>query len=161
MNTSEFLSIACAIVPDRTALVFNDARFTFDQLQIRVNQLADSLASIGIGQGDRIAVMQVNSHRIIEIYFAAAQLDAIFVPINFRARSEELEQMLRIAEPEILFLGDRYVSLITNADENIMSFAFCRALFFVLLLMLANFVEAILDFIPNCLIKLFLFIIIF
>ena len=92
MNTSEFLSIACAIVPDRTALVFNDSRFTFDQFQTRVNQLADSLASMGIGQGDRIAVMQVNSHRIIEIYFAAAQLDAIFVPINFRARSEELER---------------------------------------------------------------------
>ena len=51
MNTSEFLSIACAIVPDRTALVFNDIRFTFDQFQTRVNQLADSLASMGIGQG--------------------------------------------------------------------------------------------------------------
>jgi len=118
MNTSEFLSIACAIVPDRTALVFNDIRFTFDQFQTRVNQLADSLASMGIGQGDRIAVMQVNSHMIIEIYFAAAQLDAIFVPINFRARSEELEQMLRIAEPKILFLGDRYVSLIIDSEGN-------------------------------------------
>ena len=89
MNTSEFLSIACAIVPDRTALVFNDIRFTFDQFQTRVNQLADSLASMGIGQGDRIAVMQVNSHMIIEIYFAAAQLDAILAVSYTHLRAHE------------------------------------------------------------------------
>lgn len=119
MNTSEFLSIACAIVPDRTALVFDQIRFTFDQLQIRVNRLADSLANMGIGSGDRIAIMQVNCHQIIEIYFAAAQLDAIFVPLNFRARSEELAQMLSIAQPSILFIGERYLPLITNSTGEI------------------------------------------
>ncbi|MEC9237856.1 MAG: AMP-binding protein, partial [Chloroflexota bacterium] len=44
--------------------------------------------------------------------FAAAQLDAIYVPINFRAKTEELAQMLEIAGPTVLLLGKRYLSLV-------------------------------------------------
>ena len=105
MNTTEFLSIACAIVPDRRALVFEGLEFTFEELQQRVNRLASSMSALGVGAGDRVANMQVNCNQSIEIYFAAAQLDALYVPLNFRARTEELEQMLAIAQPSILLLG--------------------------------------------------------
>ena len=112
MNTTEFLSIACAIVPDRRALVFEGLEFTFEELQQRVNRLASSMSALGVGAGDRVANMQVNCNQSIEIYFAAAQLDALYVPLNFRARTEELEQMLAIAQPSILFIGERYLPLL-------------------------------------------------
>ena len=38
-------------------------------------------------------------------------MDAIYVPINFRAKTEELEQILTIAQPSMLFLGERYLPL--------------------------------------------------
>jgi acyl-CoA synthetase (AMP-forming)/AMP-acid ligase II len=119
MNTTEFLTIASAIVPERRALIFDGQESTFVQLQARVNQLANSLAGLGIGPGDRVATMQVNCHQSIEIYFAAAQLDAIYVPLNFRAKAEELEQMLAIAEPSFLFIGERYLPLIQACDQNV------------------------------------------
>ena len=118
MNTTEFLSIACAIVPDRRALIFEGLELTFEELQQRVNRLASSMAALGVGAGDRVATMQVNCNQSIEIYFAAAQLDALYVPLNFRARAEELEQMLAIAQPSILFIGERYLPLLqTGAGE--------------------------------------------
>ena len=95
MRTSEFLTIAGAIVPDRPAVIFDDAAVTFEEVQVRVNRLANAMAGRGVKAGDRVAIMQVNSLQGIELYFAAAQLDAIYVPINFRAKTEELEQMLR------------------------------------------------------------------
>ena len=116
MNTTEFLSIACAIVPDRRALVFEGLELTFDELQQRVNRLASSLAKLGVGTGDRVATMQVNCNQSIEIYFAAAQLDALYVPLNFRARAEELEQMLAIAQPSTLFIGERYLPLMQTGS---------------------------------------------
>ena len=88
MNTSEFLMIAGAIVPDRVAIQFDESAITYAELQERVNTLANAMASRGIGSGDRVAVMQVNTPQNIELYFAAAQLDAIYVPINFRAKSD-------------------------------------------------------------------------
>ena len=119
MNTSEFLMIAGAIVPDRAAMLFDNEQVTFVEFQERVNALANALADRGVGAGDRVALMQVNTPQCIEVYFAAAQLDAIYVPINFRAKSEELEQMLAIAQPKALFVGERYLPLVPTGGDAI------------------------------------------
>ena len=84
MNTTEFLNIASLIVPDRPAIVFEGARYTYAELKSRVNRLANALADLGVGEGDRVAVLQVNSNEHVEICFAAAQLDAVYAPLNFR-----------------------------------------------------------------------------
>ncbi|HAA94096.1 MAG TPA: hypothetical protein DHW65_01335 [Dehalococcoidia bacterium] len=118
MNTSEFLTIAGAIVPDRPAIVFDDQTITFEGLAERVNRLANGLSEIGVGPGDRVATMQVNTNQCIEIYFAAAQLDAIYVPINFRAKTEELAQMLEIAQPTVLLIGERYLPLVPEGSRS-------------------------------------------
>ena len=76
------------------------------------------MADLGVGAGDRLAIMQVNCTQGIETYFAAAQLDAIYVPINFRAKTEELGQMLRLAAPSYLFIGERYLSMVPTSGEG-------------------------------------------
>ena len=117
MRTTEFLAIAGAIVPERTAVYFDDEAVSFEGLQQRSNRLANAMAQRGVGRGDRVAMMQVNCIQAIEAYFATAQLDAIYVPINFRAKTEELQQMLAIAQPSILFIGERYLPLIHSAGK--------------------------------------------
>ncbi|MEE9534037.1 MAG: AMP-binding protein, partial [Acidimicrobiia bacterium] len=119
MNTAEFLSIANAIVPERTAIIFDDRVFSFADLEQRVNRLANALAGLGVGPEDRLATMQVNCNQSIEIYFAAAQLDAISVPLNFRAREEELAQTLTIAQPSLLFIGQRYLPLVALGEGSL------------------------------------------
>ncbi len=114
MNTTEILMIAAAIVPDRTAIVFDGQHFSFETLQERVNRLANAMADLGVGKGDRVAAMQTNCNHLVEIYFAAAQLDAVYVPINFRAKEEELAIMLSIVDPTFLFLGERYLPLVSG-----------------------------------------------
>ena len=116
MNTTEFLTIAGAIVPDRPAVIFEGRQLTFAEMQERVNRLANALSDLGVGAGDRVATMQVNCPQCLELYFAAALLDAIYVPLNFRAKSEELAQMLEIAQPRLLFIGERYLPLIDGVD---------------------------------------------
>ena len=111
MNTTEILTLAAAIVPDRTAVIYGGQRISFERLQERVNRLANGMAALGIGRGDRVAAMQTNCNQLLEIYFAAAQRDAIYVPVNFRAKADELATMLSIVEPRLLFLGERYRGL--------------------------------------------------
>ena len=119
MNTTEFLMIASAIVPDRVAMHFDGQEITFADVQERVNRLANGMADRGVGAGDRVAVMQVNCPEVIEAYFAIAQLDAIYVPINFRAKSEELDQMLNVAQPSLLLIGERYLPLLDTGGSGI------------------------------------------
>ena len=116
MNTSEILMLAAAIVPERAAIVFDGEQYSFEALQDRVNRLANAMSELGIGSGDRVAAMQTNCNHLIETYFAAAQLDAIYVPINFRAKEDELETMLNIVDPSFLFLGERYLPLASGGS---------------------------------------------
>jgi acyl-CoA synthetase (AMP-forming)/AMP-acid ligase II len=60
MNTSEFLSISSAICPDRLAVIFEGKRYTFSQINERVNRLANALRKMGVKKGDRVALLQVN-----------------------------------------------------------------------------------------------------
>ena len=119
MNTTELLNITSLIVPDRHAIVFDDMRLTFGEIAGRVNRLANGLAELGVGAGDRVAVMQVNCNEHVESYFATAKLDAILVPINFRARSEELTFMLNDSGVKAIILGQRYQDMLRSIKPEL------------------------------------------
>ncbi len=108
MNTAEFLTISAAIVPDRAAVVGPDERVTYQELQTRVNQLAQALQALGVQKGENVGVMAVNCPEYVEIYYAAAALGATLVPLNFRAKSEELTYMVESTDVTTLFISERY-----------------------------------------------------
>ena len=114
MNTTEFLMIASSICPDRDLIVFEGQRFTFERTYERVNRLANALAGLGVIKGDRVGMLQVNCNQYIEAYFAAATLGAIFVPMNFRAKADELEYLISNSEAKVLFAGQRYMDMVKN-----------------------------------------------
>lgn len=119
MHVTEFLTITAAIVPDREAIVFEGKRFTFADLQERANRLASALASLGVGKGDRIATIQVNCNALIEALFATAKLDAVFVPLNFRAKADEITYMVNQSEPKVLLVGRRYYDLVNSLRPHL------------------------------------------
>ena len=119
MNTPEFLLISSSICPDRESIIFEGNRWSFSDLADRSNRLANALAGMGVGQGDKVGMLQVNCNECIEVYFATAKLGATYVPLNFRARAEELEFMINFSEASALFLGQRYVKMINSMREQI------------------------------------------
>ncbi len=114
MNTTDFLSIANAICPERDCIVFEGKRWTYAQINDRTNRLANALAKKGVTKEDRIGLLHVNCNQYIETYFAAAKLGAIFVPLNFRAKADELAYMIGHAEVKVLFVGQRYQDLVNS-----------------------------------------------
>ena len=111
MNTAEFLMIASSVLPDRTAMVCGQRSRTYAQMQDRVNRLANALQAMGVGKGDKISVMALNSMEYVEIYYSGARLGAVFVPLNYRAKREELAYMCNNSETKVLFVGERYLEL--------------------------------------------------
>ena len=114
MNTAEFLTISSAVVPDREALVSGDTRVTYAEMASRVNRLANAMQSLGVQPGTAVAVMAVNSPQYVETYYACAKLGAIFVPLNYRAKSEELDHMVNSSETQLFFADERYLDLIAE-----------------------------------------------
>ncbi|MBW2370741.1 MAG: long-chain-fatty-acid--CoA ligase [Deltaproteobacteria bacterium] len=128
MNTTDFLSIATAICPDREFIVFENGRWTFSQVNERVNRLANALISLGIEKGDRIGMLAVNCRQYVEAYFAAAKIGAVFVPLNFRAKSEELKHMISHAGIRLLFSGSRYLEMVRDMRPKLPSVEHCVSL---------------------------------
>jgi len=114
MNPAEFLTISSAVVPDREALVAGDGskRILYAEMASRVNRLANALQAMGVTAGDKVALMAVNSPEAVETYYACAKIGACYVPLNPRAKQEEIEYMINTSEAEVLFIGDRYLPLI-------------------------------------------------
>lgn len=79
---------------NKTAIVFEGKRITYDELNRRVNRLANAFLKLGIKKGDKIASMMFNSSDLIEVYFAAAKIGAINVPINYRLVGEEVNYII-------------------------------------------------------------------
>ena len=119
MNTTDFINIASAICPDRTAIIFEDKRYTFGQLNERINRLANGLIKLGIQKGDRVSFLQVNCNQCVETYFAVAKTGAIYLPLNFRAKEKELTYMLNTAEAATLIAGERYIPMIQSIQPEL------------------------------------------
>ena len=119
MNTADFLMLSSAIVPDRTALVDADESVTYAEMQSRVNRLAQAMQASGVGKGQNVGVMAVNSAAFVEIYYATAAVGATFVPLNFRAKPEELTYMANAAEVSTLFIAERYYPLLQGVRDEI------------------------------------------
>jgi len=119
MNTAEILMISGASVPDRTALVDPDERVSYADLQTRANKMANALQSIGVGKGQNVGIMAVNSAKFVELYYATAAVGATFVPLNFRAKPEELQYMCDASDVNVLFVSERYFPLFNEIKANL------------------------------------------
>jgi len=119
LNTTEFLSIASAICPDKCAIIFESGRYTFGRLNERVNRLGNALMNLGVKKGDRVAMLQVNTNQCVEVYFAVAKIGAIYVPLNFRAKGNELTYMLNSSESGTILIGGRYTDLVTSIKPEL------------------------------------------
>lgn len=119
MNTVEFLTISSAVVPDRIALAQGKHKVTYAQMAGRVTRLANALSGLGVTHGDSIAVMAMNSPDYVTAYYAAAKLGATFVPLNYRAKQEELVYMINTSESKVLLVGERYLDLVASIRDQI------------------------------------------
>lgn len=98
--------------PGRAALVGPDRRWTYRELDERVNRLAHGLANrMGVGRGDRLAILSLNCPEYVEVLLATARLGAVLVPLNFRLTIPELSYQLDDSGARWLVVGPEQQAL--------------------------------------------------
>lgn len=93
-NVDAMLRAATDRRPDAAAFKAADASLSYREVDERVEALARGLAELGLGQGDRIALLLGNRTEFLIALLAAARLGAIVVPLNVRQRRREILFML-------------------------------------------------------------------
>ncbi|NKC30604.1 acyl-CoA synthetase [Falsiroseomonas selenitidurans] len=90
MNLGRLLTQAARRVPGRPALVWRERRWTYAELDARVDLLAQALRGLGVGKGDRVLVHARNGNPMFESLFASFKIGAVWVPTNFRLTPAEV-----------------------------------------------------------------------
>ena len=100
--------------PDREAVVYprRDQRWTYAEFDERVNRLADGLAALGVGKGDRVSTVLQNGSEIVLTVYACAKLGAVFNPLNYRLPAGEVEFIVDDA-------GSRVVVFESSTRESV------------------------------------------
>ncbi|MCA6106745.1 acyl-CoA synthetase [Bradyrhizobium cenepequi] len=108
MNITHGLRRALQISPNGLATVCGERRRTWRDVGERVARLAGGLRARGVADGDRVAVLSLNSDRYLELYLAVGWAGAVIVPLNIRWSVLENEDALRDCRAGVLFVDKAF-----------------------------------------------------
>lgn len=94
MQVEEFLELSARRSPDKTALVCQDGRLSYQEVEDKSNQLAHALAEQGVRRGDRVAIYLENSVEAVLSVFAVLKAGAVFLVINPTTKPDKLAYIL-------------------------------------------------------------------
>ncbi|MEU8887702.1 AMP-binding protein [Streptomyces sp. NPDC048442] len=77
---------------------------TYGQLGVRVRAWQAGFDALGVGEGERVAVVSHNSARLLELLFAVTMSGRICVPVNFRLKPDEIDYMVRQSGATVLLV---------------------------------------------------------
>jgi crotonobetaine/carnitine-CoA ligase len=91
---------------------------TYAEMLTRSHAAADALAALGLGRGDRLALMLPNCLEFLELWFASALLGAVLVPINTALQGEGLRYLLEHSGAEVLVYDAPLAAAVQEAIEG-------------------------------------------
>lgn len=118
MDIGSYLAQNARKTPGKLAIECEGRTYTYQQFNKEVNQLAHGLLGLGIGKGDKIALMMKNSDKFVFSFFAAAKIGAVVVPVNFRLTASEVHYILDQSEAVLVICDDELEDTVTLALEK-------------------------------------------
>ena len=119
MDVGQILTLTTNKFPERTAILFQNKRFTYQEFNGRVNQFAHVLLQLGLRKGEKVAVLLFNSNQFVEIYFATAKVGGVFTPINFRFAPEEVRYIVDHSDARFFVFGEEFSDLVHAIRSNL------------------------------------------
>ncbi|HEU4441747.1 MAG TPA: AMP-binding protein, partial [Burkholderiales bacterium] len=98
-------------IPDAQALVTRSGRFTYQQLFERAQAAAGSLQALGIRKGDHVGILMGNDEHWLSLFYGAALIGAVTVPVNTRFKSAEIAFCLKQAGCKLLVYAERFLNI--------------------------------------------------
>ena len=101
---------AARVTPHRLAATLRDEELTFAALDIRANQIARALGTLGVRHGDRIAWWGETSIEAMPIFAGCAKLGAAFMPVNARLGAGEAREVIGYAKPRLTIVDEPHAA---------------------------------------------------
>jgi fatty-acyl-CoA synthase len=93
------------------ALVTRGGRFTYGDLLAKAEAAGGAMQSMGLRGGDRVGILMGNDEKWLALFYGAALIGAVTVPVNTRFKAAEIDFCLRQAECKALFYVERFLNI--------------------------------------------------
>jgi fatty-acyl-CoA synthase len=105
--------------PDQVIVYRDIKRFTCRQLRERIGRLASSLAGLGVSAGDTVGVLDWDSNRFLEAYFAVPMMGAVLQTVNVRLSPEQIAHTINHAGSSVLLVNDDFIPMLEGIRNKL------------------------------------------
>ncbi|GGE56143.1 long-chain-fatty-acid--CoA ligase [Streptosporangium jomthongense] len=105
--------------PDQEIVYANRSQYTYTDLVERIHRLANALTDAGVKPGDTVAVMDWDTPRYLECFFAIPMIGAILHTINVRLSPEQIVYTINHAEDDVVLVHDDFIPLLESVRGDI------------------------------------------
>jgi acyl-CoA synthetase (AMP-forming)/AMP-acid ligase II len=112
----QFLENSAKRFPDKIALIHDDERYTYAQINAAANQVAGYLLDQGIAPGDRVVMVLKNSFEYVCSYYGVLKAGGVVVPLSSDLKPDSLTYLLKELEPAAIISSSRFEKLLKTAE---------------------------------------------
>ncbi len=107
------------VAPDQEIVYRDLKRFTYRQLRERIGRLASALNKLGVAAGDTVGVLDWDSNRFLEAYFAIPMMEAVLQTVNVRLPPEQIAYTIDHAGASVLLVNDDFVPVLESIRQHL------------------------------------------
>jgi fatty-acyl-CoA synthase len=123
LNTISFIKGAARTYPEIGIVSReNDGtlwRYTYGDAFVRIAQLANALVKLGVGPGDRVGVLEWNTHRYFELFYAVSGIGAVLLQVNPRISLADRAYVINHSEAKVIFVNETMLPLIEPIETEL------------------------------------------
>jgi fatty-acyl-CoA synthase len=105
--------------PDQEIVYRDKLRMTYRDLYQRINRLASALTDMGVGYDDTIGIMDWDSHRYLESFFAIPMMGSVLHTVNVRLSPEQISYTVNHAEDTVLLVNEEFIPLVEGIADQL------------------------------------------
>lgn len=105
--------------PDQEIVYSDKLRYSYRTLNERIQRLANALSAAGVKAGDTVALLDWDSHRSLECFFAVPMLGAVLHTVNVRLSPEQIVYTMNHAEDDIVLVHDDFLPLMEQVHGEL------------------------------------------
>jgi len=107
-----------AVAPEQEIVYADKRRYTYQEFNSRLARLAEGLQSLGVKSGNTVAVMDWDSHRYLECFFAVPMMGAVLHTVNVRLSPEQILYTINHAQDDFILVHTDFIPLIEQIQER-------------------------------------------
>jgi carnitine-CoA ligase len=103
----------------RTWLLWEDRKYSYEDLHVYTNRYANGFSALGIGKGDHVAVMLSNCPEFFWIVWGLGKIGAVAIPLNTAAKGELLQYFVAQSDAKWMVVGEEWTERVAECADRL------------------------------------------